>query len=99
MSDYTFLGIKRSTNPNKKYMAVLRNKSTGREKLVHFGARSYEQYKDITPLRLYSSKDHLDSSRRRNYLSRHHHGVTNKAQALRETPKYTAKWFSTKYLW
>lgn len=97
-TNYKLIEIVKSSNPSKKYSAILLNKNTGREKVVNFGARGYEHYKDSTPVKAYSSKDHLDPERRRRYMLRHHN-TESKTVALRETPKYSAKWFSTKYLW
>ena len=58
-------------------------------RVVHFGDARYEQYRDSTPLRLYAHLDHGDPERRRLYYARHG----------READRYTAKWFSHKYLW
>ena len=69
--EYTFVKFERSHLPNKKYNAILKNKKTGREVKVPFGARNYEQYKDSTGLGLYSNKDHGDKKRRAAYRARH----------------------------
>jgi hypothetical protein len=76
----------------KKYKVVLFNKDESKVKTVQFGDNRYEQYKDSTPLGLYSSKDHGDKQRRSNYRSRHG------AQGYQNI-KYTPAWFSYKYLW
>ena len=52
---YAFVRFERSHLPAKKYNAVLRNRATGRETRVPFGARAYAQYKDRVPLRLYAT--------------------------------------------
>tara|TARA_R110000796_G_scaffold187301_3_gene304207 strand:- start:6167 stop:6415 length:249 start_codon:yes stop_codon:yes gene_type:complete len=72
----------------KKYKAVvyLRGKKF---KTVQFGDKRYGQYKDKTPLKLYSKKDTLDPKRRKAYKSRHTYAK----------PKYSAGWFALKYLW
>lgn len=88
-SEYEFVRFKRSHLTTKKYDAVLRNKSTGREVNVPFGARGYGQYKDRA-LGLYSAQDHNDPIRRANYIARHS-GDINRA--------YSPSWFSLKYLW
>ncbi len=82
--------IMKSTRKNKKYMVYVTDstKKSGK-KLVHFGDSRYQQYKDSTPLKLYSSKNHLDKKRRAKYFSRH--GKTN--------DKTSAKYWSNKYLW
>jgi len=75
--------IKKSTHKNKKYMAVFK---TG--VVVHFGDNRYQQYHDKTSLKIYSSLDHKDETRKRSYYARHGKAVP-----------YSAKWFSHKYLW
>jgi len=72
----------------KKYKAVvyLRGKKV---KTVSFGDKRYAQYKDKTPLKLYSKKNHLDKKRRARYYARH----------KKNYPRYSADWFSKKYLW
>jgi hypothetical protein len=86
---YKFKGFRRSSNAKKKYDAILQHKKTGRLKHVSFGARGYEHYKDQTPLKLYSSKDHGDKQRRTRYRQRHTYAK----------PKYSSGWFALKYLW
>lgn len=56
-------------------------------KTVHFGDNRYQQYKD-SALGIYTKLNHGDAERRRRYYMRH-----GKAK------KYSAKWFSHKYLW
>ena len=55
---------------NKKYKVVI-NFKDGRRKTVQFGAKGYEHFKDSTPLKLYSNKNHGDSQRRKSYRARH----------------------------
>jgi len=86
--------IRKSSRKNKKYMVF--NNRLG--SWVHFGDPRYQQYRDTTPLRLYSHLDHNDTGRRRNYLQRHH-GVSTKKKALSKTRVGSAKYYSTKYLW
>jgi hypothetical protein len=88
--NYRFSKFEVSDLKNKKYNAVLINKSTGKEKRVSFGDKRYEQYKDSTGLGVYSSKNHLDKDRRARYRERHK-GEENK--------KYSSGWFSWYYLW
>ena len=76
--------IEKSDREGKKYKAILPN-----GKAVHFGADNYQQYKDSTPLKLYSSLDHNDEKRRELYYKRH----------SKEYPKYSADYFSKIYLW
>ena len=56
-----FLGIQRSANKNKKYVASF--DLGDKTKKVHFGHSSYEDY-----------TTHHDKQRRENYRSRHHTG-------------------------
>ena len=93
--------IERSRAKNKKYAAILRNKQTGRTRRVNFGDARYAQYKDLTPLRAFSSKDHGDLARRRDYFRRHS-GVAGKSAAVRrEKAKgiFTPKLLSHMFLW
>ena len=85
------MGFKRSSDITKKYMAILSNKRTGRVYLMHFGARTYAQYKDSTGLGLYSKNDHLDNDRRRRYVARH--------KGFVKPGYYSPGYFSMKYLW
>lgn len=74
---------------NKKYSVLAYNPKTKEyEYLLSFGQLPYQHYKDTTPLKLYTNLNHHDKERRRLYYARH-----GKAQ------KYSAKWFSHKYLW
>ncbi len=86
------MDIQKSTRKNKKYMIKVNNKH------VHFGDSRYQQYKDQTPLKLYSHLDHKDNVRRELYYNRHS-GTETKKEALKKTPKNTAKYFSHKFLW
>ena len=76
--------FEKSKAKGKKYAAILPD-----GKRVNFGALGYEHYKDRTPLKLYSHLDHNDSERRKRYYERHN----------KDYPKYSADYFSKKYLW
>ena len=52
--------IKQSTNKNKKYTMIFKNKKTGRTKAVHFGDNRYEDY-----------TMHKDDERKKRYINRH----------------------------
>lgn len=102
MKKERILSIRKSTNPQKKYVATIRT-LTGNTKLIHFGAKDYQQYRDSTKLHLYSSKNHNDPKRRERYFRRHS-GVPKKSQALRKewrksNGRYNAKILSHQYLW
>ena len=60
MGEYSLVKIVKSTKPEKKLMAVFKNKKTGREKKVHFGDATMSDY-----------TKHKDKDRRKNYRSRH----------------------------
>lgn len=96
--------FKRSTNPDKKYMAYIKNLNTNKIRILHFGASAYEQYKDRTHLKLYSSKNHNDKHRQMNYYSRHSNGIKNRKKAIqyeinKSNGYYTPKILSHIYLW
>lgn len=90
MIDFKILRFEKSKRKNKKYTVFIFNKKTKRINKVHFGDIRYEQYKDTTPLKLYSHKNHLDKERRKRYKARH--------EKTRHR-KYSASWFSDKFLW
>jgi len=70
----------------KKYTIIILDKNN-RRKVIHFGARGMQQYKD--KIGLYSSLDSLDESRRKAFYDRF--GKTN--------DKTSALYYSAKYLW
>lgn len=95
--------IMKSTQKGKKYTAIVRNKKTKKERKISFGAIDYQQFKDSTPLKLYSSKDHGDPKRKKNYFMRHS-GVGTKAKAIKKEKdksggKYNARILSHRFLW
>ena len=81
--------IMKSSRKTKKYMVNVKFPNKRGYKLIHFGARGMAQFKDKTPLKLYSSMDHLDKKRKDNYYSRF--GKTN--------DKTSPMWWSHRYLW
>ena len=87
----------------KKYSAYIKNKITKKIRILHFGDKRYQQYKDRTPLKLYKNKNHGTRKRMQNYYSRHS-GTKNRNNAIhREKRKsngyYTPKILSHIYLW
>ena len=82
----------KATNPKKKYTVLLSN-----GKKVSFGARGYEHYRDRTPLKLYSSWNHLDPVRRRAYIARH--GAIKSKGRKAVNVKFSPAYLSLKYLW
>ncbi len=89
MNNYVHIGFTKSLTKNKKYDAILKNKETGQIKKIPFGQLPYEHYKDSTGLNLYSHLDHLNEKRRELYYKRHN----------KQYPKFSADYFSKKYLW
>ena len=87
----------------KKYTAIVQNKKTKKTRVIHFGDRRYQQYKDRTPLQLYASKNHGERKRMQNYFNRHS-GTKNRGRAIKKELKkghgyYNAKILSHIYLW
>lgn len=81
---------KKSTNPKKKLMVVVNNKT------IHFGSRDMEQFKDKTGI--WKSKDHNDDKRRKNYLSRSA-GIKRKDGTLTKDDPTSANFHSRNVLW
>lgn len=79
----------KSTAKNKKYSVYVKDpsKKSGM-KLIHFGDKRYEHFKD--KLGHYSKLDHGDKERRKKYYARH---------GKKATSKDTAKYWSHKILW
>jgi hypothetical protein len=95
-SEYKLKGFEKSNRKDKKYNAILQSRDNPNAivKVPFGGIRKngipYDQYRDKTPLRLYSKYDHNDKERRRLYRGRH------------MSPSdiyYNPNWFSHKYLW
>ena len=79
----------KSKAKNKKYSVYVKSNNKKGYKIIHFGDSRYEQYEDTTGLGHFSHKNHFDKERRKRYYDRHG----------RNPKKYSAKWFSHKYLW
>ncbi len=89
-NNYRLLGFEQSNTQNKKYDAILQNKTTKAIKKVPFGDVRYQQYRDSTPLKLYKHLNHNDKERRRLYRARHEKDMSN---------KFSSGYFSSKFLW
>lgn len=89
MDDYDFIKFERGTG-NKKYNAILKNKTTGRAVRVGFGDVRHQQFKD-TAMGLYKKLDHNDENRRRLFRLRHHKNLKNGF--------YSPSFFSYFFLW
>ena len=89
--------------PGKKYTATVEDKQTKRKRRIHFGSSDYEQYRDRTPLGLYSHKNHGTRKRMQNYFNRHS-GTKRRGQAIalekrKSQGYYNPKILSHQYLW
>lgn len=82
---------------NKKYKVEI-IKNGKKIKTVQFGDKRYQQYKDKTPLKLYSKLNHNNNKRRENYKNRHKNIITKTGQPAYKI-KYSSAWFSYNYLW
>ena len=95
--------FEKSKSTGKKYTAYIQNLATRKIRKLDFGALVYQQYRDKTPLHLYSAKDHYDKRRMQNYFNRHSGTRKRKDAIEREIRKshgyYTPKILSHKYLW
>ena len=94
------VNFKRGPFP-KKYTATIKHGKKTRK--IHFGDRRYQQYKDRTPLGLYSRKNHGERKRMQNYFSRHS-GTKKRGEAIKKEKAksgglYNAKILSHIYLW
>ena len=87
----------------KKYTAYIKNIKFGTVRKIHFGDSRYQQYRDRTPLGLYTKKNHGTRKRMQNYYSRHSGTKSRKLAIKKEKSKskglYNAKILSHEYLW
>jgi len=91
MKTFDFIKLQKSNTKYKKYDAILKNKANGKLFIVPFGDKRYSQYKDNTPLNLYSRLNHNDELRNERYIKRHIGFI--------KPLYYSAGFFSIKYLW
>jgi hypothetical protein len=91
MAEYKLVRFEKSNARNKKYDAILENKISHKLVKVSFGDIRYNQYKDSTPNKLYSNKDHGDLNRRRLYRLRHAKDI--------KPGYFSPGYMSMKYLW
>lgn len=82
-----------STRQHKKYSVIAPS-----GKILHFGDKRYQQFKDSTGLGVYSHMDHLDLDRRELYRRRAR-GIKDGTGRLtyrnRESPNY----YAYNFLW
>ena len=98
----TILCLKKGPR-TKKYTAIIKNKITKKTRILHFGHKDYQQFKDRSTNKLYSKGDHGDKRRQQNYYNRHS-GIKSRKKAIKkEVDKskgyYTPKILSHKLLW
>lgn len=98
----TIVKFKKGPFP-KKYTAIIENKKTKKRRIIHFGDRRYQQYKDRVALGLYTRKNHGTRKRMRRYFLRHS-GIKHRANAIKKEKIksngfYNAKILSHEYLW
>ena len=86
------LEFKKSTHKGKKYMVYYNGK------WIHFGSIINQQYRDSTPLKLYSYLDHNDEKRRQNYLARAK-GIRDKKGNLTYKDKKSSNYWAYHFLW
>lgn len=86
----------KSNVKNKKYKVEFIYK--GKKHSVNFGDKRYQQFKDLTPLKLYKHLDHGDKQRRKNYLKRSK-GIKNKQGELTKNNPLSSNYWSIRYLW
>jgi len=79
----------------KKYSVYVKNEE-GKPKLIHFGHRASQHYKD--KIGVYKSKNHMDAKRRKSYLARAK-GIKNKKGELTWKDKNTVNYWLVHYLW
>jgi hypothetical protein len=80
---------------NYKYKVIITMKN-GSKKVVQFGDKRYQQYKDR--IGLYTHLDHNNPVRRRRYRIRH--GEIKLKDGRRAiNVKYSPAWFSWHFLW
>ena len=84
--------IQQSTRASKKYMVYYNGK------FIHFGDRNMQQYKDTTPLKLYSYLDHNDPKRRERYLARAKGIRDSKGNVTWNNPN-SPNFYSVHFLW
>lgn len=82
------------TPDSKKYSVIVNNG----KKLIHFGARKYQHYKDQTDQKEWSELDHNDDKRRKKYRDRHG-AIKLKNGELAKDDIDQPAYYSWHYLW
>jgi len=79
--------FKYSGNGKFKFSVYVKNKTTGKPKLIHYG---HSDYQDFT--------QHKDQTRRKSYLARAK-GIKDKEGNLTYKDKNTKNYWAVKHLW
>ena len=90
-SIYKLIGYRKSRTKNKMYDAILQHKKDGKQIIIPFGDKRYQNYRDITGLNLYPRLIHNDKNRRRLYRARH--------KVFLKEGFYSPSYFSYNILW
>lgn len=88
--DWKLVGFRRSDKKDKKVVAILENKDTGKTVKVHFGQRGSSTYRDLTGVG--GDSVHGDRKKREAYRARH-------AGEGSSSRKYSPGWLSYHTLW
>lgn len=96
MVKYNILKFKKSSRKNKKYDVYVY--IDDKLKKISFGDNRMQQWKDQTPLKLYSHMDHNDPKRRKQYRARASKIKNKKGEYTFNKPEYANYW-SYNYLW
>ena len=96
--------FEKSDRKGKKYKVIVKNIETGKTRTIHFGGLGYQQFRDSTPLGLYSQLNHGETRRKQRYYTRHSGGIKKKNAAVKREIKlsgglYNPKILSHIYLW
>jgi len=89
---YEFVKFIKANKRDKMYVAILRNKKSGRIKQIPFGSSKHENYGDRTGLNAWPKLVHGDIKRLERYRKRHE-GEGD------DDEKYSAGWFAYHFLW
>jgi hypothetical protein len=85
--------FRKSNKKYKKYSVI-----TPKGRVINFGDRRYEQYRDSTGLGLYSNLDHKDKDRQKRYLARAK-GIKDKSGKLTWKDPESSNYYSIRFLW
>lgn len=96
MSTPKDIKFQKSSRKHKKYHVSFT--LNGKKHTLDFGDKRYEQYRDSTPLNLYSHLNHGNKKRRENYLSRSA-GIRDSSGKLTKNNPLSPNYWSIRYLW